>query len=69
MKNVGVTDAGVRWILGASLFVFSYFTQGAPHWFLLAVGMILVVTAFIRFCPIWFGLRVSTHRPSKFKNP
>jgi len=63
MKNVGVTDAGVRWILGVSLFVFSYFAQGVPHWFLMAVGAVLLVTALLRFCPIWFGLRISTHKP------
>lgn len=69
MKNVGTSDAQIRWILGLSLFVFSFFSEGAPHWFLLAAGLVLLVTAFLRFCPIWFGLRISTHRPPKWKHP
>jgi len=69
MKNVGVTDARIRWILGLSLFVFSFFAEGAPHWFLLGAGVVLLATAFVRFCPIWFGLRISTHRGPHPKHP
>lgn len=69
MKNVGTSDAQIRWVLGLSLFVFSFFSEGAPHWFLLAVGLVLLVTASLRFCPIWFGLRISTHKSPKLKHP
>jgi len=64
MKNVGLSDARIRWVLGLSLFVFSFFSEGASHWVLMAAGVVLLVTAFLRFCPIWFGLRISTHPPS-----
>jgi len=65
MKNVGARDSQARWILGISLFVMAYFLEGASHWVLLTAGSVLLITAFARFCPIWFGLRINTHSTRK----
>ena len=50
MRNIGVQDRQVRIVLGLSLFIVAYL-------------VVLVVTAFFRFCHLCFGLRISTHTP------
>ncbi len=65
MKNVGTRDSQARWVLGFSLFVLAFFSHDAPHWFFLVAGMVLIITAYIRFCPIWFGLKINTHPGGK----
>jgi hypothetical protein len=65
MKNVGTGDSQARWVLGFSLFVLSYFSAGIPHWVFLVLGIVMVLTAFVRFCPVWFGLKINTHSSRK----
>jgi hypothetical protein len=67
MKNVGSKDSQVRLVLGLLFFTMAFFAGGAPHWLFMAVGVILVTTAFLKFCPIWFGFRINTHRTAKPK--
>ena len=62
MRNVGTTDSRARLVLGAGLFLWAFFAQGFSHWVFLVLGAILFLTAFARFCPLWFGLGLNTHR-------
>ncbi len=61
-KNVGVIDSNIRTILGIIFLGIGLFSQlgiglkiGA-----FAVGAIALVTSFIRFCPLWKVLGIST---------
>ncbi len=65
MKNVGIPESRVRFVLGLLLFIVAYFAEGMPQWFILGAGVVLIVTAFLRFCPLWFGFRINTHAPKK----
>ena len=62
--NVGTTDRVLRIVLGAILIALPYLIASMalpaiPGVVSMVVGAILVVTAFISFCPIYgvFGLR------------
>lgn len=58
--NVGNVERVSRLILGGILMVYFFgFTQGGMRWFGL-VGLVLVATALIKFCPIWAILGVNT---------
>jgi len=67
--NVGTPDRLNRLLLGAALIAAPFFfletepTQ-LPGIALLAVGAVLIVTALVRFCPLYgiFGLRTTPRR-------
>ena len=64
--NIGSIDKTVR-ILLAALVVVLYFTNvisGTLAIILFIVAAILLVTAFINFCPIWHFLGISTKTKS-----
>ena len=62
--NVGSADRIVRIIVGLALMVFPFvsglalFANPVAQWGSVAIGLILVVTALVRFCPLYtiFGL-------------
>ncbi len=65
--NVGTPDRIFRLIVGAILIALPIFggaTLASPvlAWGLPIVGIVLVVTAFLAFCPIYAALRLSTKR-------
>ena len=63
--NVGTPDRIIRVILGVALIVLPHIVShelleiAAVKWGMVIVGIILMVTALIRFCPLYrlFGIR------------
>lgn len=64
-KNVGQTDKWVRLILGAALVVLFFLIQSGWRWAGLIVGLVLVVTALVNFCPLYAMLGISTNKANK----
>lgn len=65
--NVGTPDRILRLIVGVLLIALPVFGGAAfasPWlvWGLPIVGIVLVVTAFLAFCPIYAALRLSTRK-------
>ena len=60
--NVGKTDQLVRYVLGIVLLVayFLHWVTSAWGWVSLILGVIFVVTAAIRFCPLYVIFGVNT---------
>jgi hypothetical protein len=60
--NVGTIDQYARIVVGLALFAFA-FQDGLPfqgwHWIGL-IGLVLLVTAFFRSCPLYVALGLST---------
>jgi len=60
--NVGTIDQYIRIVVGLALFAFA-FRDGLSiqgwHWVGL-IGLVLLVTAFFRSCPLYTALRLST---------
>lgn len=68
-SNIGYIDKLVR-ILIAVLLLVLYFTDvisGAVAIDLFIVAAILLITAFINFCPIWHFLGISTKKKKYIK--
>mgnify|MGYP001765192358 CR=1 FL=1 len=54
MANIRSPDRFVRMVLGIGLLQLAYFWLGSPwNWVAAAVGVILLVTAALRFCPLY----------------
>lgn len=54
--NVGSADRAVRLILGAILIIVPFISgmqSGLLSWLLPVVGLVLIVTALVRFCPAY----------------
>ena len=60
--NVGNAERIVRFIAGAILLALGFFAPLHPYIqiALIAAGVIAVVTAVVRFCPIWTVLGINT---------
>ncbi|MBX2831100.1 MAG: DUF2892 domain-containing protein [Rhodospirillales bacterium] len=68
MKNVGLVDRLLRAVVGVALLALP-FVVAAPEgesmafgiyaWVMIAAGVVMLVTAALRFCPLYmlFGLR------------
>lgn len=67
-KNIGSTDKLVRIIVGLVLFVvgalqiigFPLIALGGWAWLIALIGLVLVVTAWLGFCPAYTLLHVNT---------
>jgi hypothetical protein len=68
MANVGTLDRLVRAIAGVVLLALPFVSAGAEEgamaygvygWLMIAAGVVMLVTAALRFCPLYmlFGLR------------
>ncbi len=55
-KNVGSVDRVIRVILGLALIVFAVITK---NWWGF-IGIVLILTAMMSYCPVYSLLRVST---------
>jgi len=68
-KNLGAADRIVRILLAAVLgfLYFSNTVNGTPGAVLLIIAVILLLTSFISFCPLYaiFGIRTSKHEEVK----
>jgi Protein of unknown function (DUF2892) len=72
MTNVGTIDRALRFIAGLILIALSFLPAGAPafaglgvwHWVLAAVGIVMLGTAVLRFCPAYslFGMNTCARR-------
>lgn len=62
IKNVGQTDKIIRIVLAIILASLDYFevVKGAFSWVLSVVAIVLLVTAFMNFCPLYKILGKST---------
>lgn len=64
--NVGSVDRIIRLVVGAVLIILPFISSsplwsGAPMiWLLPIIGIILIATAFLRFCPLYKILGVKT---------
>ncbi len=60
--NVGNTDRIIRAIAGVILILLGLFVADAtlPTVILLVLGVILVATAAIRFCPLYLPFKINT---------
>ena len=68
--NVGTPDRMIRIILGIVLILLPFLSGlaifASPFWVTasMAVGAVLVVTALVRFCPLYAALGISTCKVS-----
>ncbi|HEY8595977.1 MAG TPA: DUF2892 domain-containing protein [Devosiaceae bacterium] len=61
--NIGQVDRWVRIILGLVLLSLIYFLRSdAGLWWWGLIGLVLLGTAAINFCPIWAALGISTRK-------
>ena len=64
--NVGAADRILRIVIGALLIAAPYLTSWAvwgnpiARWLIPIVGVVLIVTAIVRFCPLYRVLGVDT---------
>jgi|APSaa5957512622_1039677.scaffolds.fasta_scaffold483015_1 hypothetical protein len=63
-KNVGQTDKIIRIVAGAILLIlrFTSILAGTAGLVALIVGIILIATGFLNFCPIWAALKINTKK-------
>ena len=61
LKNVGSIDQGIRIIAGIALLSLIYFIEGPWRWIGL-VGADLIITGFVRWCPIFATLGISSNK-------
>ena len=59
--NVGSADRLVRIVAGIGLIGFGVLDSTSLRW-LGVVGVVLVLTGFVRFCPAYWLLRIRTSR-------
>ena len=60
--NVGNAERMIRFIVGALLLALGFFAPLHPYIMiaLLAAGVVAVITAALRFCPVWAALGINT---------
>jgi hypothetical protein len=66
-KNLGVVDRGIRTI-AALVFTILIVTQsvtGATAIVLGILAVVLLVTSFVSFCPLYFAFKMSTRRKTE----
>ncbi|MBS1782596.1 MAG: DUF2892 domain-containing protein [Bacteroidetes bacterium] len=64
-KNIGTTDRNIRLILAIliGIVIATGKLSGTSNIILGVVGIIALITAFVRFCPLYFPFGISTkHR-------
>ena len=71
-QNVGSIDKIVRFVLGAVLILAGLLALGGLSGSILGiiaavVGVVLIVTAAIGWCPIWMALGINTHKSEEKK--
>ncbi|MBI5664392.1 MAG: DUF2892 domain-containing protein [Nitrospirae bacterium] len=66
-RNVGIVDSTIRTILGIIFLGIGFFSQlgTGPKIGAYAIGAIALATSFIRFCPLWKALGISTSEKGK----
>ena len=61
-RNLGGIDRSLRLVIGAVLILLGLLAglAGTAKWVVLAVGIVMVVTAFARVCPAYLLFGIST---------
>lgn len=59
VRNIGNADRAIRTILGIVLLSLFFVLEGNARWFAL-IGVILIATSSISFCPLYRMLGLST---------
>ncbi len=64
--NLGGTEKIVRYVLAIIFLYLAFFSGAASVWKVVfgLVGVILAVTAYKSFCPIWSALHINTRGKS-----
>ncbi|MBF6594963.1 MAG: DUF2892 domain-containing protein [Thermaceae bacterium] len=61
IANVGSTDKIVRFVLALVFFIIALMVGAALwKWVFAILGVVMVVTALLNFCPIWAAFGIST---------
>lgn len=61
IPNVGNTDRLVRYALAVVFFLIALFgTVVVWKWIFAILGVVMVLTAALNFCPIWAALKINT---------
>jgi hypothetical protein len=58
--NVGEVDANIRLLIGAVVMGLAFFASGGVEYVLGIVGLMLIFTALLRFCPAYTLLGKNT---------
>lgn len=60
--NIGTPDRIARIVLGLALFIWFFMEDGtgAFHWLKAVVGVVVLTTAILNFCPLYRVLGIST---------
>jgi len=63
--NISATDRGIRFLiaLAAVGMYYSGVVKGVAGTVVLVLGLVMLVTAWLRFCPLYALLRISTYKP------
>ncbi len=57
--NVGNADRVIRIVIGVALLLFAFLSDSPYRWWGL-IGVVLVATGFLRWCPLYVPLGVKT---------
>lgn len=67
--NVGATDRTIRFILGIVLLLWAFTgLSGTAAWVAGILGVVFLVTAAIRFCPLYLIFGINTCSESEAKS-
>lgn len=63
IKNVGSADRAIRLVLGLVLLSGYFWLSGAARW-VAVIGLVLIATAGLSFCPLYALLGMNTGAPA-----
>lgn len=63
--NISAADRGIRFLIAlvALALYYTRVVKGTAGNIVLVVGLLMLVTAWLRFCPLYALLRISTYKP------
>lgn len=66
-KNMGSTDKGIRVLIAIIIAVLYYFNviEGTLAYVLMGLAIVLLITSFINFCPLYTLIGVNTCKVKK----
>ena len=67
IKNIGVTDKAIRVLAGIAIALLYYFNiiSGTLALTLMLVAVVLLVTSFINFCPLYSIFKINSIKKGK----
>lgn len=66
-KNMGSTDKGIRVLIAIVIALLYYFNviEGTLAYILMGLAIVLLITSFINFCPLYTLIGVNTCKAKK----